>query len=57
MAGKLVKKFNRIVIKSEFYLTTQTAPEHSIDEILGGIKALGGKPTITGTKLVDEMPK
>ncbi len=57
MKGKAVKKYNRIVIESEFYLTTQVAPEHSIDEIIGGIKALGGKPTITGTKLVDEMPK
>jgi len=57
MKGKAVKKFNRVVINSEFYLTTQTTPEHSIDEIMAGIKALGGKPTITGTKLVDEMPK
>ena len=54
---KAVKKFNRIVIETEFYLTTQITPEHSIDDIISGIKALGGKPTITGTKLVDEIPK
>jgi hypothetical protein len=52
-----VKKYNEVVIKSVFYLPTQITPEHSIDEIISGIKALGGKPTITGTKLVDEMPK
>lgn len=54
---KSVKKFNKVKIESEFYLTTQTTPEHSIDEIIMGIKALGGIPTITSTKLVDELPK
>lgn len=56
MKGNAVKKFNRVTIKTDYYITQTEKPEHSIDEIIEGHKALGGKPTIIGTKLVDEMP-
>lgn len=49
-----VKKFTKYVIKSEFYLPTGEPPERNIGEILEGIKAIGGKPEIVITKLVDE---
>lgn len=57
MKGKAVKKYNKVTIKTDYYITQTEKPEHSIDEIIEGHKALGGIPEITGTKLVDEMPK
>lgn len=55
--GSKVLKYNKVTIKVEFYLTTQTTPQFSIGDIVERITELGGKPEIIGTKLVDEMPK
>jgi hypothetical protein len=54
MKGK-VSKYNRVTIKTDFYITQQETPERSIGEIMEAIKGLGGIPEIIGTKLVDEM--
>ena len=52
-----VFKYNKVTIKSDFYLTTQTTPQFSIGDITEKIKELGGNPEIICTKLVDEKPK
>jgi len=49
-----VKKFNEVTINVKFYQPTDKTPEKSIDEIMAGIKELGGNPKITGTKLVND---
>ena len=49
-----VKKFTEVTIKVRFYQPTDKTPEKSIDEIMVGIKELGGIPEITGTKLVND---
>jgi hypothetical protein len=52
--GMAVKKFNEVTINVKFYQPTDKTPEKSIDEIMAGIKELGGNPKITGTKLVND---
>lgn len=49
-----VKKFTEVTIKVKVYQPTDKTPEKSIDEIMAGIKELGGIPEITGTKLVND---
>jgi len=49
-----VKKFTEYTIKSKFYLPIDKTPEQTIEVIMKGIEGLGGKPEITGTKLVNE---
>jgi len=52
--GMAVKKFTEVTVKVKFYQPTDKTPEKSIDEIMAGIKELGGKPEIVGTKLVND---
>ncbi len=54
---KKVSKYNKVTMKIDFYLTTQSTPQFNIGEIQDKIKELGGFAEIIGTKLVDEMPK
>ena len=50
-----VKKYNKVVLKSTFFIPIQTKPEKGIDEIIKEIESLGGKSEVASTKAVDEI--
>jgi hypothetical protein len=48
----MVVKKMEITIKSKFLFPTDRTPDKSIEEIIKGIEALGGKSEIVSNKLV-----
>jgi hypothetical protein len=52
----MLKRFTEYTIKSKFYLPTDKTPEKTIEQIMKGIKDLGGNPEIVGNKLVKVNP-
>jgi hypothetical protein len=55
--GIMAVKQMEITIKSKFLFPTDRTPDKSIEEIIKGIEALGGKSEIISNKLVKDIPK